>query len=97
MGGIWFFDPLYSCYSFMPFYAGWGSPYGSSYPFSFHRYYWWEVRNSLWGTQRGYFPSIGNIGTTGVYQKANPVTPSIGTVTPTRGTFSKGGGGKVMP
>jgi len=97
MGGIWFFDPLYSCYSFMPFYAGWGSPYGSSYPFSFHRYYWWEVRNSLWGTQRGYFPSIGNIGSSGVYQKASPATPSIGTVTPTRGTFSKGGGGKLMP
>lgn len=29
--GIWLFSSRYSCYTFIPFYYGWGSPYGSSY------------------------------------------------------------------
>jgi len=95
IGGIWFFDPFYRCYSFMPFYAGWGSPYGSSYPFSYHRYYLWEVRNSLWGTQRGYFP-VGTVGSTGV-GKPSPVSPSVVTGTPTHGSFPKATGGKQLP
>lgn len=30
-GGFWFYNARVGCYSFMPFYYGWGSPYGSSY------------------------------------------------------------------
>ena len=30
-GGFWFYNARVNCYSFMPFYYGWGSPYGSSY------------------------------------------------------------------
>jgi len=30
-GGLWLYSPRYSCYTFMPFYMGWGSPYGLSY------------------------------------------------------------------
>ena len=30
-GGFWLFNPSYRCYTFMPFYYGWGSPYGGSY------------------------------------------------------------------
>jgi FecR-like protein len=29
--GIWFFNSGANCYTFLPFYLGWGSPYGSSY------------------------------------------------------------------
>jgi hypothetical protein len=29
--GIWMFSPRYGCYTFLPFFGGWGSPYGSSY------------------------------------------------------------------
>jgi hypothetical protein len=37
-GGFWFYNARYGCYSFMPFYYGWGSPYGSSYS-SFYPFY----------------------------------------------------------
>ena len=29
--GLWFFNGRVGCYTFLPFYYGWGSPYGSSY------------------------------------------------------------------
>src|SRR6266850_2359256 len=29
--GLWFFNSRAGCYTFLPFYNGWGSPYGSSY------------------------------------------------------------------
>jgi hypothetical protein len=29
--GVWLYNPGYRCFTFMPFYYGWGSPYGSSY------------------------------------------------------------------
>lgn len=30
-GGLWFFNSGVGCYTFLPFFYGWGSPYGSSY------------------------------------------------------------------
>lgn len=35
--GVWYFDPRRSCYTFVPFYAGWRSPYGG----------WYD--NMIWG------------------------------------------------
>jgi hypothetical protein len=32
--GLWFFNARARCYTFLPFYDGWGSPYGSSYTIS---------------------------------------------------------------
>lgn len=29
--GLWTWSPFSSCYTFLPFYGGWGSPYGSNY------------------------------------------------------------------
>ena len=29
--GLWFYNSLSRCYTFLPFYYGWGSPYGNSY------------------------------------------------------------------
>jgi hypothetical protein len=34
--GMWVFSPRAGCYTFLPFYMGWGSPYGSSYSMSFY-------------------------------------------------------------
>jgi len=38
-GGFWFYNARFSCYTFMPFYMGWGSPYGGSYSQSFYPFY----------------------------------------------------------
>lgn len=97
IGGVWFFDTFFGCYSFMPFYAGWGSPYGGSYSRSFYGGYLWQIRNSYYPTQRGYFPDYGGAGSSiGVREKSSPVPTSTGS--PGRGSFPKGGGGgKVQP
>ena len=29
--GFWFYQPRFSCFTFVPFYLGWGSPYGGAY------------------------------------------------------------------
>jgi FecR-like protein len=40
--GLWLFHPRFGCYTFLPFYYGWGSPYGNSYSsyFYYPNYYW---------------------------------------------------------
>jgi len=38
-GGMWVYTPS-GCYTFMPFYAGWGSPYGGSYGNAFYGNYY---------------------------------------------------------
>ena len=35
-GGMWVYNPRSRCYTFMPFYSGWGSPYGGSYSSAFY-------------------------------------------------------------
>ena len=95
IGGIWFFDSFFGCYSFMPFYAGWGSPYSGARYRSIYSAYWWQIRNSYYPT-RGYFPDFGSSGSIGVRGKGIPITPTGGGPT-TRGSFPKGGGGKVLP
>ncbi len=34
-GGMWVYNPGFRCYTFMPFYSGWGSPYGGYYSSAF--------------------------------------------------------------
>ncbi|MGH9881750.1 MAG: hypothetical protein ACRD6N_09970, partial [Pyrinomonadaceae bacterium] len=43
--GIWVFHPRAGCYTFLPFYMGWGSPYGSSYSNAFYGNYYWSGRS----------------------------------------------------
>jgi hypothetical protein len=94
IGGIWFFDSLFGCYSFMPFYAGWGSPYGRSYSRSFLGIPYWQVRNYYWATQRGYFPDASSP----VSVPTSIPGKSIGTSPPSGSSFPKGSrGGKVLP
>ena len=33
--GFWYFSSRYNCYTFVPYFMGWGSPYGSSYSRAF--------------------------------------------------------------
>lgn len=100
IGGFWFYDSVFSCYTFLPFYAGWGSPYGGSYSRSFYSGYWWQIRNSYYPTQRGYFPfpnsSSGSSPTSDIRSKGIPVgSPGV---TSGRGSFPRGsGGGKQLP
>lgn len=56
LGGFWYYDRGLSCYTFLPFYSGWGSPYGNSYSNSFYKSYAWKLRNSYYPNQRSHFP-----------------------------------------
>ena len=38
--GLWFYNSHARCYTFLPFYYGWGSPYGSSYSTSVYSPYY---------------------------------------------------------
>lgn len=38
-GGFWYYNSRFSCYTFMPFFMGWGSPYGGGYSQSFYPFY----------------------------------------------------------
>ena len=53
--GVWFFNPLSRCYTFLPFYYGWGSPYGSSYTMAIYNPFYcrgcgYSYGNSVWST-----------------------------------------------
>jgi hypothetical protein len=37
--GLWFYNSRVGCYTFLPFYYGWGSPYGNSYSTSLYNPY----------------------------------------------------------
>jgi FecR-like protein len=37
--GLWFYNSRLGCYTFLPFYYGWGSPYGNSYSTSIYSPY----------------------------------------------------------
>ena len=83
--GLWFYNSRAGCYTFLPFYYGWGSPYGSSYSTAIYSPYF-PVAYPRW-------PHSGNgNGSNGSY-------PSGGT-TSSGGTSSGGtssGGGYTQP
>ena len=70
--GLWFFNPRAGCYTFLPYFYGWGSPYGSSYTTSIYNpgaiYYPRPAGSSN--------PSTGSTGSTG------HTYPSGGTAAP---------------
>lgn len=88
--GIWFFNTRVGCYTFIPFYYGWGSPYGSSYttaiyaPYIGSRHYPGGGTPST-GSNGGGYPSSGGASSGGV----RPVSPPSG-------GFGDGGG-RVTP
>lgn len=72
-GGFWYYNPRFSCYTFMPFYLGWGSPYGGSYSQSFYPFY---TPNYCCGGHRDYRNIPGNTGTNTATNTGPSTTPS---------------------
>ncbi|HEY6121121.1 MAG TPA: FecR family protein [Pyrinomonadaceae bacterium] len=76
--GVWFFNPLSRCYTFLPFYYGWGSPYGSSYTMAIYNPFYcrgcgYSYGNSVWST-----PSrTGGTTTGGTSSGGNTRTPVV--------------------
>lgn len=83
--GLWFFNPRVGCYTFLPFYTGWGSPYGSSYTTSFYVPYLRPPGSPYpqGGTSGGYTPAAG--------------TSNGGQQYPTNGGAPSNGGGYRPP
>jgi hypothetical protein len=77
--GFWFFNRVSSCYTFVPFYYGWGSPYGSSYTFSAFNPFYWGRRYQGW-------PVYSNP------NRTDPFAVGPGTGAPNRGNPSFGTG-----
>ena len=79
--GFWFFNSRLGCYTFLPFFYGWGSPYGSSYSTYFYTAY-------------GPYPWVNNYPTTGGYGYPNngaSGSRSGSTGAPSGGIVSGGG------
>jgi hypothetical protein len=87
--GFWFFNPSAGCYTFLPFFYGFGSPYGSSYTTSIY---------SPYGTNYGWahYPSqnTGNAG--GGSSGSGGGNTGGGTYRPPAGG-SSGGGNRPTP
>ena len=95
--GFWFYNTRASCYTFLPFYYGWRSPYGNSYGTSV--YYHPNTNTypnnngsrTTVNTGGGSYPSGGSGGNGGTYR---PTPPSSG---PSSGGFGNGGGMRSQP
>jgi FecR-like protein len=92
--GLWFYNSRWGCYTFLPFYYGWGSPYGSSYSTSIYNPYipqYYYPRGNAWPNNSGNsgsggYPGGGSSGGSVSRQPSPPPTP------PQTGTFGDGGG-----
>jgi len=85
--GLWFFNPRVGCYTFLPFYLGFGSPYGSYYTNAFYVPY---VPNS--------YPRYGNGGgTAGSSGGQSYPTNGAGQSNPASGGSSGNSGGSYRP
>ena len=84
--GVWFFNARLGCYTFLPFYYGWGSPYGSSYSTSIYyppAYNTGSYRPPAAGNGNGSgggqpYPSGGGASSGGGGRPAPPTPPSSG-------------------
>jgi len=79
--GLWFYNSRIGCYTFLPFFYGWGSPYGSSYTTSIYYSGYsysnrWNNRPATGSTQ----PTRGNTstGSSGTTRSTPPPTGSYG-------------------
>ena len=86
--GLWFFNSRMGCYTFLPFFYGWGSPYGSSYSTSVY---------SPWAVSypSGYrWPTSSGSTSSGTIPSGGAAAPSIGAAprpaAPSGGTFGGG-------
>lgn len=84
--GFWFYNRGLGCYTFLPLFYGWGSPYGSSYSTSIYANYYPSGWNGSWPSTS----SSGNSGTSG-YRGGN------GGQSNNSGGGSSSGGGSYRP
>ncbi|HKG14815.1 MAG TPA: FecR domain-containing protein [Pyrinomonadaceae bacterium] len=97
--GFWMWSSRTNCYTFLPFYAGWRSPYGFGYGSSFNYYDYYN--NCIGCPARAYRPVIVHNANPPYTYTPNTTTvggqrPSSGgssTGTSTGGSSSRGGGG----
>ncbi len=73
-GGLWVFNTRTSCYTFLPFYYGWGSPYGSSYSNTLY-YSGWGCCGNRRNVNQPY-PNMGNPSTGSTSNPRNSSPPS---------------------
>jgi hypothetical protein len=85
--GFWFFNPNAGCYTFLPFFYGFGSPYGSSYSTSL--YSPWGIRNYGWTNYPAQNGNNGATGSNGGSNGGGPYNPPAG--------GSNGGGRPAAP
>ena len=91
--GFWAFSPFSHCFTFLPFYFGWSSPYGHHYGLYYDRYDVWLGRECCGGGGR--YPAIVNnpsssggssggspVGSGGSIGNSRPPAPSAPPVTP---------------
>jgi hypothetical protein len=97
--GLWFYNSNSRCYTFLPFYYGFGSPYGSSYNTSI--YYPTAYSQPRYPNTNGNQPQTGSNGGQ-TYPSGNaggggsrPTSPQTPAITPPSGGF--GGGRDRMP
>lgn len=103
--GLWIYNTGYGCYTFVPYYGGWSSPYGARYASSVNPY-WWGANcggcpNRNWGNggnNRGNASGTGGNGSTGgnngtvVSNPVNTGSPGASSPSTTAGRGSYGGG-----
>jgi uncharacterized membrane protein YgcG len=101
--GVWFYNRQASCYTFLPFYTGWGSPYGSYNTFLYYPPAYYNPRYP--SNSNGYPPQTGSNGggsggghsypSGGGGGGSRPTPPQNPAITPPSGGF--GGGRERMP
>lgn len=84
--GVWVFNPRFQCYTFLPYYFGWGSwgsPYGGSYSNAFYGYgYGWSGGRSNSGGWTG--PTSGGSTGASTPPPSNGVNPPVYNPPPSR-------------
>lgn len=79
--GLWFYNSRAACYTFLPFYYGWGSPYGGSYSTAVYSPYYgtypgartnWPGNNSNGSYPSGGSTSSGGAPPSGGYRHPTP-------------------------
>lgn len=90
--GLWFFNAYAGCYTFIPWYYGWRSPYGTSYTTGTYNPYAWQAgRNNGAGGNTGGGSAPTSTGSNGNGGYSNP--PGGGSSAPRPVTPSGGYGG----
>jgi uncharacterized membrane protein YgcG len=102
--GLWFYNSNLGCYTFLPWYYGWRSPYGSSYTTgAYNPYAWQQGRgNGTTGYPSGGSGGSGGSTTSSGSNGGGGSAPAGGgsgprPITPSDGYGNGGGGGARMP